>query len=135
MDKETVYLIIFVLLFVVIFMPNSWRPFRRKKNPIYRRKEMTQKHRELNGGKAPKKFIGIKVPPDYFSHLVMIGPCVRLDYQSKKEGRPTEYRHKFGEETGVVPKAYSTLDGKCIVIIGGEFSIEKGEDGHAWIYN
>ena len=134
MDKETIYLIIFVLLFLVVFMPDK-RRFRRKKNPPRRYKEMTEKHRELNGGKNPKKFIGINVPTDYFNHLVLIGPCARIDYQSTKEGQETEYRHKFGEETGKLPNAYSTLDGKCIVIIGGNFAIEKGDDGHAWIFD
>lgn len=134
MDKEAIYLIILALLIIVVFMPEGWLS-RRKKNPPRRYKEMTEKHRELNGGKNPKKFIAINVPPDYFDHLVLIGPCARIDYQSMKEGKETEYRHKFGEETGKFPNAYSTLDGKCIVILGGNFSIEKGEDGHAWIFD
>ena len=130
------YLAIFVALLLVVFCPEKWlNKISRSKNPPRRRMEMVEKHRGLNGGKNPKKIIAINVPPDYFDHLVLIGPCARIDYQSMKEGKETEYRHKFGEETGKLPNAYSTLDGKCIVILGGNFSIEKGEDGHAWIYD
>ncbi|MCL4519451.1 MAG: hypothetical protein M1587_09665 [Thaumarchaeota archaeon] len=96
---------------------------------------MIEKHRGLNGGKNPKKIIAIDVPPDYFDHLVLIGPCARIDYQSTKEGKETEYRHEFGEETGKLSYRIIYTDGKCIVILGGNFSIEKGEDGHAWIYD
>lgn len=88
-------------------------------------------YKEFNG-KEPDEIIEIEGVS--FPELVHLGKCESIAYESSKEGKPTFYKHEFGEETGEMPEMYCNLEGDTIVIHGGHFRIEKRPgDKVAWI--
>jgi hypothetical protein len=58
-----------------------------------------------------------------------LGPCRRIDYKQRKEHVPDpesdEWRHSFGEESGVLPSLVYDSERKRLLLAGGEYRIER----------
>lgn len=94
-------------------------------------KKAERLYREFNG-KKPSEIV--EIPEVRFPELVHIGKADLIGYLSGKEGKPTYYKHDFGEESGELPDLYTDPDGKVLIITGGNFKIKKRPgDKVAWI--
>jgi len=55
--------------------------------------------------------------------LVQLGKAQKIQYYAPKGHKPTNFTHKFGEDSGVLPTIYSLGD-KTLVIHGGNMHVE-----------
>lgn len=64
-----------------------------------------------------------------FGGSTMLGHCVRIDYKQRKEHVPhpdqDEWKHYFGEESGVKPTLRYDFANQRLLLEGGEYRVES----------
>lgn len=74
-------------------------------------------------GFDPRKIHSVNI--DWPKHLMLIGPCVRIDYYSKKfDGKGRVYYHDFEKPCVVMAGASPQRDGTNLLVIKGNFEIK-----------
>jgi len=97
-------------------------PCPKKANPDAALDQALKLSKEFHGF-DPRKIHKVKI--EWPKALVMLGPCVRLDYHSDKfDGKPRIYFHEFEKPAAVYAAESPQPDGTNLLIIHGHFRIK-----------
>jgi len=83
----------------------------------------------VGGDQDVSKSLGVFGARERGAGIWELGDARRIDYKQRKEHVPhpevDEWRHEFGEESGVHPKVLFDANAKRLLLEGGEYSIRE----------